>query len=566
MPEIIPANGELQVLISSSVASVHSTTIQPPYAVIVPDPNSWNDYGRGYFADLWLFGAGGETVEIHIRLMFVGFNRTKKALDELLEKYPDPFPIEQVTIPFVSLLPNEADYQTIIAMFGFDNAIPALRKLHDAVVLRLEHSNQSLVELTYSEEFGVGVLRAHGAMRALRRGGRFFRRDVPTQVFDAAAAGPFVFGTRLIAAENDLEVRFDFTQQGVFRDRIGVIIGRNGVGKTQLLKSLIDALASRQPPSQHSDQNQLPPVSRILVFSSVPTDPFPKSIGAWEGVDYEYFPVNTGSRDLKNDALLTALVDCIFDNSAARFGAQAQQNRLDIMKSVLDPLGLWARLCLPIRKVESADDLPGTLNVDDALYFSIHTKLNELDNLRASQRIDWDRSPVVLDSAVKVRALSSGEYAMLRFAAQATASIENGSLLLLDEPETHLHPNFVSELMNVLYRLLLATNSIAIIATHSAYVVREVTRESVKVMSLKDRIISVDTPRVQTFGASIDTLSQFVFGDTDTHHYFQEFLAAWAQEVGQQMSLDDIISEYGKSLNPESLSYVARVIRAGRAP
>lgn len=147
---------------------------------------------------------------------------------------------------------------------------------------------------------------------------------------------------------------------------------------------------------------------------------------------------------------------------------------------------------------------------------------------------------------------------MLRFATQSIAAIETGSLLLLDEPETHLHPKYISDLIDILYSLLRATKSVAIIATHSAYIVREVSRENVKVLSLEDGILSFDTPRMQTFGASIDTISQFAFGDTNEQHHFQKVLVDWALSVEPDIGLEGIIKEFGEHLNAESLSFIAR--------
>src|SRR5690606_24299922 len=132
--------------------------------------------------------------------------------------------------------------------------------------------------------------------------------------------------------------------------------------------------------------------------------------------------------------------------------------------------------------------------------------------------------------------------------------------VLLDEPETHLHPNYVSDMMEILYDLLDATGSVAVIATHSAYVVREVSRENVNVVSVDDGVISIARPRLQTFGASIDTISQFVFGDTSQDHRFEAVLTNWAQEQGRAMGLDAIIAQYGATLNPESLSLIASVL------
>jgi ABC-type sulfate/molybdate transport systems ATPase subunit len=145
-----------------------------------------------------------------------------------------------------------------------------------------------------------------------------------------------------------------------------------------------------------------------------------------------------------------------------------------------------------------------------------------------------------------------------------TAAIERGSLLLLDEPETHLHPNLISDMMDTLSGLLDATGSIAIIATHSAYIVREVTRAGVKVMTLEDGVLSVDTPRMQTFGASIDTISQFVFSDTNMLHRHQELLKNWVNELDGKLTIREIISQYGSSLNSESLSYIARSLNERR--
>lgn len=153
---------------------------------------------------------------------------------------------------------------------------------------------------------------------------------------------------------------------------------------------------------------------------------------------------------------------------------------------------------------------------------------------------------------------------MFRFAAQAVAAIEQGSLLLFDEPETHLHPNFISEFMEILQDLLDATRSAAIIATHSAYIVREVPRERVSVLSIDGGEVQAAAPCLQTFGASIDTISQFVFNDTSVSHRFQETLATWVDGPGRELTIEQIVERFGAQLNPESLSYMAELKRRQR--
>jgi len=483
--------------------------------------------------------------------MFYGFLRSAKALDSLFEEYGDVFPIENIEIPFISLLPDEANYRDIIKKFGFDNGIAALRKMCDAVVARQENDNHTLTELAQSEEFHIGVLRYTGAYTALRRGSRHFRHEVPEPVEDAAT--DFQLTTKLKNSENNIEVLFNFSQFPIFRERIAVLIGKNGVGKTQLLKSLINAHLNKAKKTIKSDEfseDTLVSVSRILVFSAVPSDPFPRSLGAWLGIDYEYFSINSAVEH-RADSLLASLVAC-------RFEGGGHQN---VLRASLKKMGLWSNLYLPLRKRKNDDDLPYVKIVDGLSYLRIGKGYNELDTLKAAQQIDWERYPVVLDDEGHPRELSSGEYAMMRFAAQIAAAIEPGSLLLLDEPEAHLHPNFISDQMEILYQLLKSTKSIAIIATHSAYVVREVPRENVKILNLEDGILSIDTPRMQTFGASIDTISQFIFGDTSVDHHFQKALQEWAKIVEPSIGIEGIIHEYGPSLNSESLSLIAQSVK-----
>ncbi|MBI6630732.1 AAA family ATPase [Pontibaca salina] len=559
MAEKIPAEGDQPVFIAKSKAIALAQIFKKPTMAIVPDSNDWNDYGRGYFAKLYLLEGNSKLLEAHIRIMFEGHERSEYALKQLIEKFGQIFSINKVETPFVSLLPEEELYGKVIGLLGFNNGISALRKLHDAVVLRLEDENHPLTNLTYSEEFAIGIMRYGGAFSAIRRGARHFTPFSRPPVEDSAQKLSFV--TKLPNSTNKIEVCLDFGKKLIFRDRIAVLVGQNGTGKTQFLKSLIDGLISEYS----DDTTEFAPhflspanIHRTLVFSSVPTDPYPRSLGAWKGIDYDYFPLNSSRHDTSS-TLLEALVALCFENDRVQFAGGMEIKRLAIFVEMLEKLDL-DRLYIPLRQRSDDDDLPNVKVVNGDSYIWINQDFNELNSLRAYQQIDWAKAPIVLDDNLLPRDLSSGELAMLRFAAQSIAAIETGSLLLLDEPETHLHPKFISDLMEILYSLLIATKSIAIIATHSAYIVREVSRDNVRVLSSEDKITSFDSPRMQTFGASIDTISQFAFGDTNERHHFQRVLVDWARSVEPEIGLEGIIEKFGEHLNSESLSLIARSI------
>lgn len=91
--------------------------------------------------------------------------------------------------------------------------------------------------------------------------------------------------------------------------------------------------------------------------------------------------------------------------------------------------------------------------------------------------------------------------------------IENGSLLLIDEPETHLHPNFISLIISALHKILTATGSYSIISTHSVYIVREVPQDQVIILERGEKTMLSKTTGMTTLGANLGSLSSFIFGE-----------------------------------------------------
>ncbi|NOV20406.1 hypothetical protein E5S70_30870 [Ensifer adhaerens] len=565
MPRI-PADAEVTIVFARNREAAIAADLQRPYVAVLPDPEQFNDFGRIYMARMMFAGLGDPPVTLRFRLMVQGFDHTSEALTAILEG-ADVRAIDEVQQEFASLLPESNQYRKIVSQLGFDAAIASLRRLGDAVVVKMENEDQPRLELISSRNFFLGIIRASGAFSALKRGSRYFRQVMPPDVQDAAQ-GQLRFTAQLRSAQNRYELDLDFGEDPIFKTRTNVLIGKNGAGKTQLLKSMIDALTTADPNRPAVNAAAFDPpleVSRVIVFSSVPDDPFPKQIGAWLGIDYEHFAVNYAERD-RPDTLLDSLVTCVRNDNDRRLAQGANDDdRIDMLRKALNAIGIWHQLHLPLVPPEADEGLPHEMEIDGRHYFPIGRGLGEQNSLFLLQRIDWNRLPIVLDGDRQVRALSSGEISLVRLTAQLVSSIEQGSLLILDEPENHLHPNFVSDVMGLLQYLLETTRSVAIIATHSAYVVREVPRHRVHVLTLDDRNIQIVRPRMQTFGASIDTISQFVFGDTNLTHRYQDRLEAWADEVGQGIGIDAVVERFGDQLNAESLSIIAERLKQNDA-
>ncbi|MBH9742078.1 AAA family ATPase [Vibrio vulnificus] len=152
------------------------------------------------------------------------------------------------------------------------------------------------------------------------------------------------------------------------------------------------------------------------------------------------------------------------------------------------------------------------------------------------------------------RILSSGQLSFFKFALLACLHIENGSFVLLDEPETHLHPSMISDFITLLDNILEKTGSYALIATHSAYFVREVTREQVHVFKkFNNEEIQILNPRLKTFGANIGDISHFVFDEDYGNSLSQKVIR---KANIKNFSYDDIKKKYGSILPTEMLQSI----------
>jgi hypothetical protein len=165
--------------------------------------------------------------------------------------------------------------------------------------------------------------------------------------------------------------------------------------------------------------------------------------------------------------------------------------------------------------------------------------------------IDTERAPSFLTAdASRVIEISSGQRGMFHFVLHFLNVAGKGTLLLIDEPETYLHPNLISDYMMLLYNILERTSSIALIATHSAYVVREVPTHCVHILERRGSTSSITRPYLQTLGANIAEISLAVFGDSTVDAYHRKISETIART---NMSFEEILVEYRDVFNIDML-------------
>lgn len=190
-----------------------------------------------------------------------------------------------------------------------------------------------------------------------------------------------------------------------------------------------------------------------------------------------------------------------------------------------------------------------------------------LDDLAASGRghlteivgrLDRRNPPYMRTEQGREYTLSSGERSLALFCARLMIASRGGAFVLIDEPENHLHPRFITLMVQTLARSLQATGSRALLVTHSPFVVREFERSTVKVMKTSaEGVPEMFRPSLQTLGADVTMISDYVFEDEQIRKGFQESIDRAIRTQRFQRSLDKgQLESLAADLGDDAVSYL----------
>lgn len=152
--------------------------------------------------------------------------------------------------------------------------------------------------------------------------------------------------------------------------------------------------------------------------------------------------------------------------------------------------------------------------------------------------------------------LSSGEKVVLNvvFNMALTVLKKGGeNLFIFDEPENHLHPNFISQLMSFINKILYPSNSYAVMATHSPFIVKNLLKDNIVVLKQRENRVCSERITFNTLGANVETISQFVFGNNDLMELEREIVKELVESYPRDWSFDknEIVERFSSHLSPE---------------
>lgn len=480
--------------------------------VISPNDNRETDDGFRIRVEIIITPRVSSDLRPHFRAMaFLGFHDQSRRygdVQDLLramdEAGRDTVSAEEMP-DFFMILPDMQGYRKLISALGPQEGARALRAMKDMVEAGAGTTSGWVREAKASKVFSRGFMRQSETYFALKNAESILDGEEFEEV--GVLSEELNIRFHLEGRPNAHDLRFGFKQhEPVLPKRFAIVIGKNGVGKSQVL-SRIARSALRNTGELTDGYGGRPQLNRLLAF-------YPTMSGS------SVFPMRRrGERVWYRRMSLTHAGTGRSRQTASDLIVQLARSderiagvpRLEIFLNAIRAIDAYDELMLGFGR-----------SGRNGIRISQLIELPSEDLLEVFSLIDEREEPKRF-SGKSAFPLSSGELSFVRFAALASLYIENSSLLLFDEPETHLHPNFISQFVALLDSLLKQTGSAAIIATHSAYFVREAFEDQVRVLrSEKDRWIRAEIPRLRTFGADVGTISYFVFGEDEPSRLAQQ--------------------------------------------
>jgi predicted ATPase len=360
------------------------------------------------------------------------------------------------------------------------------------------------------------------------------------------------FDFRFVRPETELigaiDVQFNVIAESTPSTNVHAVIGRNGVGKTTLLNSMIEAVTRPDSLSRFLTQSYfgiaaISPdyFSSLVSVSFSAFDPFtpPRDQpDPAKGTCYFY----VGLKDPENPDRLRSLKELHAECATALIACFSRNDRTDRWHRVISELG------------------------SDENFASM--RLERLHEDYIALRTAWRSSDVQVDSEnfrdrylyechKFLERMSSGHAVVFLIMTRLVSLVEEKTLILLDEPESHLHPPLLAAFVRALTDLLHDRNGIALIATHSPVVLQEIPRSCVWKIYRTAKAVDVERPRVETFGENVGTLTSEVFRLEVSRSGFHKLLA---QSVADGLTYDDIVSSYGGQLGLEGRAVLKLLI------
>lgn len=452
-----------------------------------------------------------------------GSRRDKLAIDQRSPKLPANF--DKLNNSFFSVGQNENYYETLISLPDQNIAKTILLNLNDCAY------NLNLFDKFIKEDVMHESLLRDIQESTVRD--RFFRLahgDAKLTSFDFEYFFPL--------EDKDTpstSMEFHIVPGSMPPTNTHVIIGRNGVGKTRFIKYFITSIANHQNTDDpFQSTGEIKPVRSNLLFSDNKPLPFSSVVSlSFSAFDKHFIPDFSKSKIRYNHIGLT--------NREPNLNNPITSTETTFSEQFHDSLqhcsnGLRKKRWLKAVQTLETDPLFQEHNVSTLIDLSKDDCLNFFSKL------------------------SSGHKIILLSITRLVELVDEKTLVLIDEPESHLHPPLLSAFIRTLSELLTQRNGIAIIATHSPVILQEIPRTCVWKLRRSGRTTITERPAIETFGENVSLLTHHIFGLEVTHSGFHKLLSEVVEN--ENYNYQNVLAHFSGQLGFEAKMIVQGLIAA----
>ena len=483
--------------------------------------DNWDDFSFETTFALVVFDEQGKRKDIGI--VKIGFKNQEKG-SRTRKSMPDSF--QQLGEEFFSLGQELDYYQNIRRELTKERGDEVLHGLNDIVL------SPEAYKLAENEHvFGSSLLRSVSLATIRGQFKRLLDGGVPLTDFD------FRYMKPQTDEYSGIELEFRIEPDSKPSTNIHALIGRNGAGKTMLLNDMIASIINYTPDTTGTFFETRYWGSRIS------KDYFSRLVS----VSFSAFDAFNPPHEQSDPSLGT----CYYYVGLKKIGGDSGKSELKTLDELRKEFSKSLALCLSqtgkkSRWLKAISTLESDENFEEI-------GLEQLTKTKGSKREEAAYS--------LISRMSSGHALVLLSITRLVETVEEKTLVLIDEPESHLHPPLLSAFIRALSELLFDRNGVAIIATHSPVVLQEVPRSCVWKITRSGLALSTSRPETETFGENVGILTREVFGLEVAKSGFHSLLEESVAKAGT--SFDGIMNEYENQLGFEAQA-VLRAMLAHR--
>jgi predicted ATPase len=316
---------------------------------------------------------------------------------------------------------------------------------------------------------------------------------------------------------------------------VHVLVGRNGAGKTRCIQTLINAVLDRQSESS-------PPGLLKRLGANQDEWAFAGLVSVSFSA-FDEFEAPPQAADLKLRAGFVGLRNTELVDGQTR---DALKTKDDLGRDFVKSFAICREEPRRSRWVRAVQTL-----ATDPLFAEV-----DIERFLLVEGEGWKGS---VEHAFKK--LSSGHSIVLLTTTRLVELVDESTLVVLDEPEGHLHPPLLAAFVRAVSDLLVSRNGVALISTHSPVVLQEVPMSCVWMLTRSRTVAKVERPPTETFGESAGVLTRAVFGLEVEKSGFHQMVASVANESGR--AFEEVTDRFGGALGSEA-RVLARSIIAQR--